>query len=180
MRGLCGGIRPLSKFTTRPVAAVSGQEPGSPFSQLKLRCFRHQIQVLTLGLAYLGITLSRSSSTGVGHTAAGAGQRGGLGTGVLANLANDDVSTRLSRLRPTLKMIDSTCNSQDGTGWPNLVLRGFQTFTAFINLCIYIALAVAQKGDGHIAGMTGWGLFFNSEVLLHAAAFCKLHPASTR
>lgn len=42
-----------------------------------------------------------------------------------------------------------------------------------MNLCIYIALAVAQKGNGHIAGMTGWGLFFNVEVLLHAAAFCE-------
>jgi hypothetical protein len=62
---------------------------------------------------------------------------------------------------------------QDGTGWPNLILRGLQTFLAFVNLCIYIALAVAQKSDGHIAGMTGWGLFFNVEVLLHAAAFCK-------
>jgi hypothetical protein len=43
-------------------------------------------------LTYAGITPSTKSSAGVGHNAAGAGRRG-LGTGVLANLADDDVST---------------------------------------------------------------------------------------
>jgi len=53
------------------------------------------------------------------------------------------------------------------------MLRGFQTSAAFVNLIIYIALAVAQKRNGHVAGMTGWGLFFNVEVLLHSALFCE-------
>lgn len=57
---------------------------------------------------------------------------------------------------------DATNSTQDGTSPLNIGLRSLQTFLPFINLCIYIAIAVFQKKwSVGPSFMTVLGLIFN-------------------
>ncbi|KAK4700109.1 hypothetical protein P7C70_g6142, partial [Phenoliferia sp. Uapishka_3] len=61
---------------------------------------------------------------------------------------------------------------QDGTSPLNITLRALQTFLPFINLCIYIGIAVFQKHWGvGVSFLTGLSLFMNAQSLLHGALF---------